>query len=603
MKRPVETQIPTQREALRYFVRLILLIRPYWRRLLQGLGLGLVIAAIGMVTPYLSKTFFDEVYPSRSVSLMHVLVIGTVVVGFSSALMGALRGYYSQVVTGRLTRTVSLMFFNHLQHLPVSFFDSHRVGEVMSRAGDIRNGLAQVSSVMQTVLVSGTYLLIVPPVLLTLNWKLAMLSMIALPMTTAISLASGQVIRRYTKRGAEVAAEFSAYQMEVLSHIRTVKSMAAEHHVYSRAGDQLEEGLRLQLKSGAFSTIVGIFSTLVQLTGMAIFTWYSWTLILRGELTLGGFIAFSAYLGYLTGPVGQFAGLFVGFQQTAVTLGRAFEYLDTEPEQDPAEAYQPSPAPHRQVRGLLEFSRVSFGYDVDRRVLHDVSLTIPAGSTTSIVGPSGAGKSSMLRLICRMSEPDTGQLALDGVPLRAYALPELRRQVGVVWQEFSLMRGTVWDNITFGIPDADPADVREAVRICRLEALISDLPEGLDTPVAEWGASLSGGQRQRLAIARALVRNTPVLLLDEATSQIDVETEEELLRDLFASIRGRTIVVVTHRIATAALADQICLLNAGRVESIGAHKQLVAESESYRRMLRAAGVTEEPRQLRVVGSA
>ncbi|HEV7586966.1 MAG TPA: ABC transporter ATP-binding protein, partial [Longimicrobium sp.] len=315
--------------------------------------------------------------------------------------------------------------------------------------------------------------------------------------------------------------------------------------------------------------------------------------------TLGTYIAFTAYMGYLYNPLQQITGLFSDFQQTAVNLGRMFEYLDSPVEQDPAGAYLP-PAPVTHViEGDVRLRDLSFGYSEEKRVLHDVNLHFPRGTITAVVGPSGAGKSSLLRLITRMEEPDAGQVFVDGSPVTAMPLADLRRQVSVVWQEFGLMQGTVWENLTLGTDAPTRARVDDAVRLCRLDGLVAELPNGYETSVAEWGATLSGGQRQRMAIARALVRDTPVLLLDEATSNIDMQTETEILRDLFARVGGKTVIFVTHRVQTAALADQICVIDAGRVVGVGTDAELMRDCEPYRLLHGGAG-PDEGRLLRAV---
>ncbi|MGH7712158.1 MAG: ATP-binding cassette domain-containing protein, partial [Gemmatimonadaceae bacterium] len=213
----------------------------------------------------------------------------------------------------------------------------------------------------------------------------------------------------------------------------------------------------------------------------------------------------------------------------------------------------------------------------------------------SIIGPNGAGKSTLLRLLVRMEEPQSGLIAIDGTPLSRYTLPDLRRQIAVVWQEYTLMRGTVWDNVTFGLPEVSFEAVEEAMRLCGLDALVRDLPAGYQTEVAEWGANLSGGQRQRIAIARALVRNTPIVILDEATSQIDVESERQLLRALCVRLRGRTVLFATHRLATAAVADRVLVLEHGRLTAQGTHEYLVTENDAYRRLMELSTASQTTR--------
>jgi ABC-type bacteriocin/lantibiotic exporter with double-glycine peptidase domain len=599
---PTQTaDIPPLREAFQQFMRLLRLIRGYWSALGKGMVLGLVLGLFGMITPYLSKLLIDEVYPTRNLTLMEVLVVGILVVAVASSVMSAIRSYFTSYTTNHLANATSLLFFNHLQHLRTRFFDEHRVGEIISRFADVRNSLNSVARVFETLFVNGVYLIIVPPFLFLLQWKLAIVSLITIPLTVIITTMSARLLRRFWKKSAEAYAELGAFQVEVLSHIRTLKSMALEHSVYERARAQIQSALQVQLKAGGLSQVFGTLTSVVRALGTAVFTWYGWTLIVKGEMSLGDYIAFTAYMGYLYNPLQQITGLFSDFQQTAVNLGRMFEYLDMPVEQDPANAYTaPGPIAHL-IEGDVRMRDVSFGYNAEKRVLHDITVNFPRGRITAIVGPSGAGKSSLLRLVLRMEEPDSGQVFIDGSPVTTLPMVDLRRQVSVVWQEFALMQGTIWDNLTLGSENASRAAVDDAVRLCRLETLVAELPNGYETSVAEWGATLSGGQRQRMALARALIRDTPVLLLDEATSNIDMQTETEILRDLFSRLADKTVIFVTHRVQTAALADQIVVVEAGRIVGVGPHAELMQGSETYR-ALHGGGNVDEVRRLRAVPS-
>jgi ABC-type bacteriocin/lantibiotic exporter with double-glycine peptidase domain len=407
--------------------------------------------------------------------------------------------------------------------------------------------------------------------------------------------------RRYLKQSAEAAAELGAIQIEVLSQIRTFKAMGLEHKVFADTREQTYEVMHAQLKAGAVSGVVSLGTGVIRAAGTAAFTLYAWTLILRGDISLGGFVAFSAYLGYLVGPVGQVAGLFADFQQMSVALGRAFEYLDLETEHEPVASYSRALRPAVPLRGEICLERVSFAYNADRPVLIDVSLACSPGTVTAIVGTSGAGKSSVLRLLCRMGTVSQGSIKIDGRPIEQIPHAELRTQLAVVWQEPALFRGTIWENLTIGLKDPTRAEVQDAVNACQLGDLIETLPSGYDTAIAEWGATLSGGQRQRFSIARALLRESPILLLDEATSQVDVGTEQEVLREIIPRARWKTVIFVTHRVTTAAIADQICVLESGRVAAVGTHDELAARDATYGRMLQASSAGEDLRRLRILG--
>jgi ABC-type multidrug transport system fused ATPase/permease subunit len=366
----------------------------------------------------------------------------------------------------------------------------------------------------------------------------------------------------------------------------------------------MKGALTVQLKAGGYGQIFNGLNGMIRAAGTALYTWYAWRLIIAGEMTLGDYIAFSAYVGYLYNPLAQITTLFSDFQQSAVNLGRMFEYLDAPTEQDPSLAYAPTPPIQHVLEGDIHLRDLAFGYSAEKTVLHDVTLHFPRGTITSVVGHSGVGKSSLLRLITRMEEPTAGQVFFDGVPATSISLPDLRRQVSVVWQEFAMMQGNIWDNLTMGAENPTRAEVDDAVRLCRLESLIKELPQGYETPVGEWGSTLSGGQRQRLSLARALIRDSRILLLDEATSNIDMATEMEILRDLFSRVEGKTVIYVTHRVSTAALADQIVVMERGTVVATGSHADLQRDSEAYRQLLGTGdAVADDGRRLRAVAPA
>ena len=576
-------------------LRLLRLARPYWSGLARGFGLGLLVAVIGLVPPLIAKLYFDSVYPSRDFGLLRVLVFAALTIGMTSSLVATLRNYYTNVVGVRLSSATALMYFNHLQHLPTGFFDDHRVGEVMSRLGDMRSSLGTITRIIDTVVLNGIFLLIVPPFLALLSWKLMLIALMTTPITVSLSTMSSRYIRRLMKDNAESAAELGAVQYEVLTQIRTFKSMGAESAVFQAIRERTQQVVKTQLRANGLSMAVGGLNTIVGLAGTAVYTWFAWTLILKGEISLGSFVAFSAYLAYLTGPVGQLAGLFADFQQTAVALARTFEYLDIAPEQPTQTAFATASAPTHILSGDIRFVEASLHYQSHRRVLHEVSALFPFGEVTAVVGSSGAGKSSLLRMIARMPGPDTGTVFFGETSSADIPLHELRRQVGVVWQEPALFRGSVWENLTFGLHDVSPAAVARAMRTCQLSDVMAELAEGYETQVAELGATLSGGQRQRFAIARALLRKTPVLLLDEATSQLDVQTEEALLRAIFEEVKGTTLIFTTHRLATAALADVVCVLEHGRVAEIGSPRHLMEAGGIYAGMMRLSQVDETRR--------
>jgi ABC-type bacteriocin/lantibiotic exporter with double-glycine peptidase domain len=578
---------PPVREALNQYLRLLVLVRPYWGSLVRSVLLGLVVGLVGMAPPYLSKLLIDEVYPSRDATLMEVLVVGLLALTVTVAAMDGIRRYFQTHVSARLTNAAALLFFNHVQHLRPRFFEQRQVGEVMSRFGDVRMALSNVSRGLGTVFVQGAYLLLVPPFLFLLEWRLALVVMAFAPVTIAVTLLSGRIMRTYYQRMAEAYADLRGYEVEVMSQMRSLKVLSIEHLTFARASRQSDVALEHELRTGVVTEGFNFLTTLVGALGTAALTWYGWTLILRQETTLGTYIAFMAYVVFFSQPLMRISQMFALMQQSAVSLARMFEYLDEPAEQDPVAAYgEPGPVRHR-LGGRVELRDVAFGYTAQEPVLRGINLVLEPGELTAVVGQSGTGKSSLLRLVCRFEEPVEGNVLYDGISGGEILLKDVRRQIAVVWQDASLLRGTIWENLTLGVPNPGREAVDDVVGLLRLDELLARLPRGYDTPVAEWGASLSGGQRQRVALARALIRDTPILLMDEATSNIDQQTESAILKDLFARRANRTTVFVTHRVATAAAADKICVMREGRIVGLGAHESLLESCGTYIDMVNA----------------
>lgn len=586
---------PSLRQAARQMLRLIRVVRPFWWPFLKGIVVALLLGLVGMVTPWGTKLLVDDVYPQRDVALMHVVVLGLLVVGLTSTVMGTMHSYFSLYINTHLSNATRLMFFNHLQHLPMRFFDNHQVGEINSRFQDLGRALEAIGRVIHTVFVQGVYLVLVPPVLFLFDWRLASIALISVPLTVSVTAFTGAILRRRWQRASEAFADLNAFQIETLSHVRTFKTMGLEGSIYRRGRTMIEHAMAQQIQAGGLGQAFGMINGVLRGLNTALFTWFGWSLILRGDITLGDFLAFSAYLGYLYGPIQQVIQLFSDFQQSAVHLDRMWEYLDSPTEQEPQRAFEATGSPRQILEGNFRLRDVRFGYREDQPVLQDVSLDFPAGQVTALVGVSGSGKTSLLRLLAGLERPDEGTVTVDEHPIDVDFLPDLRQQIAVVWQDVSLIKGTLWENLVLGSSEPSPAAVEHAIRLCGLRDVVDDMPEGLQTSVAEWGSSLSAGQRQRVALARAVLRQAPILLLDEATANIDVETEMAILRQVFLEKRDAAIIFVTHRLASATLADRICVLENGRLVGTGGHDDLLATCSTYRRLHAAAnGLLDGP---------
>jgi ABC-type bacteriocin/lantibiotic exporter with double-glycine peptidase domain len=579
----------TLRESIRLTGRLAAIAQPYWGDLARSMAVGMLASALSLIPPYLSKILIDEAYPSRDLRLVPVIVTAVVIATLTANGLDIARRFFVISVTGRLTTAFGLMAFNHIQHLPLQFFAERQTGEVLSRVGELRSGLMSLSGGLLNAMMNAAPLLLIPPLLLVINWRLALLSLSVYPLTAAITLVSGSLLRKCWKVSAEATAAQNAFQVEALTQIRAVKMGSLEPFQYQRASEVAYTALRAHLRANGMGLTVGLASNVARIVTTAAFTYYAWILIISGGLSLGEFILFSSYLGLLAGPVGQISGFAGTFQQVAVTLSRSFEILDRSTELDPSQALANSFPVRVALRGEIVFKNVHFGYAPGQPVLQGVSLVIPAGTSTAIVGASGAGKTSLLQLVFRTIVPNTGQILVDGRPLTRYDLADFRRQIAVASQDAALFRGTVRENLTFGLQSVSDGAIEDVIRACKLESLLERLPAGLNTVLGESGATISGGQRQRLALARALLRGAPLVILDEALSQIDSRMEEQIVSDLLTRVRGQTVLMVTHRLSAAACADQIVLVVDGRVTAIGPHDTLLGHL-AYRQLIDSSTV-------------
>lgn len=557
--------LPTIRESLARMRRTALLLRPYWGRYAGLIGLGLVLGAIGLVGPLLTKLLIDGVYPTGDITLLQLLVGAIFVHSVVSALVSSVRGYYTRVVSARLQADTSVFLVNHLHHLPLRFFERMPVGDILSRFGDLRSSLRSVASLFDLVFLRGVYLVLIPPVLFVMSWPLALVAFATVPLTSAVNVGVARALRRRWKAVAEAGAELQAINVETVSHIRLLKGMGLERESFRRTVAAATAARDQGIAVARLSVLLGVANTLVRTAGTAAFTYVGWRLVVGSGLTLGSFLAFTAYLAMVRRPLAEATSLISRFQQTAVMLDRIFEVLEEATEADPLRLYDPAYAPAAiAFDGSIRLENVRFEYPDGAFTLSVPDLEFPASAVTGIVGTSGSGKSTLLRLLAAIEAPSHGTIWYGARRHDELPLDARRRSVAVAWQNPELLRGSLRTNLVVGIDDASEADLERVIEVCRLGDFVASLPEGLDTPVSEWGATLSGGQQQRLSLARALARRAPVVLLDEITSNLDPETEELVMQGLGTYLRGTTVVLVSHRPSTIQHVDRVVEMSAGR---------------------------------------
>lgn len=485
----------------------------------------------------------------------------------------------------RLLYELRLRVFSHLQRLSLDFFTGEKAGRLMTRMTSDIDALAVLfQDGLVNLAVQGLTLVVITTVLVAMSPTLALITILGVvPVMLALTWwfrgASDRGYAAVRDRIAEVLADLQ----ESLSGIRIITAHNRRRHNVVHHDNVLGEHLDANLVTARVGAIYGPASEAVGVLGQALVLGVGGWMVLDGRLTLGELTAFVLYLTAFFAPIQQLVQLYNTYQQGQAAVAKLRDLLGTEP----SVPERPDAVELPPVEGAIDLEHVTFGYEPDRPVLDDVSLHIAPGETFALVGPTGAGKSTIAKLVTRFYDPDRGVVRIDGHDLRDVTFASLRRQLGVVPQEPFLFHGTVRDNIAFARPDAPEAELERACWLTGLDELLARLPDGLDSPVHERGASLSSGERQLLALARAFVAQPRVLVLDEATSNLDLRSEATVERALDVLLEGRTAIVIAHRLATAMRADRIAVVDDGGIVELGTHDELVALGGRYAAMYEA----------------
>ncbi|MST32391.1 ATP-binding cassette domain-containing protein [Acidimicrobiaceae bacterium USS-CC1] len=517
-----------------------------------------------------------------------VAVLG-VVQGLASGVRRRNNGLSSRRVEAELRKR----FFTRLLGLDVAYHDQVNRGQLLSR---VTNDLFQIQAFISSApaLIGNAFAVAtVAVILLVLSPVLGGVALVMLPIIVLTSKKYSGTVRPALGTLQRERGELAGVVEEAISGIRAVKGFGAEGVLEDRLGHQADavrdEAMAVVRTRATYSPYLNV----VPLVELVAINWVGGYLVLHHHITIGLLLAFNTYLVLLTGPL-QSIGWFVVQLQRALVSSRRIEaimHLEPTITEPPAEQASPLPEGH----GAVRFRGVSFGYpDAPRPVLDDFDLDIEGGEVIALVGPTGSGKSTVAALIARLYDPGTGSITLDGVDLRHLPVTAVRAAVGVVFEDNFLFDGTVADNLRVGRAGASDVELREAARLAQAAEFVDALPDGYDTLIGERGMSLSGGQRQRLALARAILARPRVLVLDDATSAVDAAKEREILEGIGALMGDRTIVIISHRAATIALADRVVLLDAGQVVATGSHQQLLRSSGRYRQVLGLSGGAERP---------
>ncbi|MGE3267713.1 MAG: ABC transporter ATP-binding protein [Chloroflexota bacterium] len=563
---------------------------PLWRIWLPLSVLTTALPLAVLALPLLEKHLLDEVVVPGRLDLLPLTVIAYAAF-WSVAMLGQnlsaiLRAYLGE----RLTQHLRRRLFDHCTALSVSFSRKEHSARTMTL---FVNDAPMLANFLNSTIILGIASLVTlvgsVALMLALNWQLALATGIAPIVLAGITWTVTRPLRPAARRAQDMASELNERLQEHLIGIREVVAFGRERAQQERFSTTLQELLRLRMRVTMFDTAVQTGQSIFSIAVTIVILGYGSYLIIEGDTTIGTLLAMRTLFSLVFQPISILVGSIGGIQQALSAADRVYEVLDRRPEvMDAGTTRMPLP-----TTGAVELDNVSFSYVPGQPVLRNISLKAEPGEVIALVGPSGAGKTTLASLIARFSDPDLGRILLDGSDLRTLPLADVRKQIGIVFQDTFLFADTIRANIAFGCESAVEADIIAAARAANAWEIIEQLPDGLDTYVGERGVRLSEGQKQRLAIARALLRKPRILILDEPTSALDARSEHLLQSALENLMRDRTTFVIAHRLATVRRADQILVLDRGRVVETGSHAQLLARGGLYRELfdLQLGGIT------------
>ena len=554
-------------------------LRPYWARGAEAAIAACLEVILSLPLPLLSIYIVDYVIGEGNTVALHVICMFLILLTPLGMVLSLVQEYTLKAFARRVMLDLRMALFRHLQKMPFPFLKRTQTGYLASRVSDdvglldsllARTYISIVSSFV--VLAFGVF------IIFYMNWRLSLVSLAVLPFVVANDIVAGKKLRERNVALQEARAMAMSKTVESIEGFPVMRAFRREKFELRKIFRARRREIEAEVQVGVVECITNSVGGFLNSLGTILILWYGAYEIIKGHLTLGQYVAFSSFLRYLYGPARTLSKLYIDAQRGLAALERIFQIMDLKPQDS---------GPGRPVRfseGRIDLCDVSFRYDSGPPVLNGVNCRIEPGETVALVGPSGAGKTTLVHLICGLLEPSEGRVLIDGYDLEEIDPKSLRDQISIVEQDVFLFQGSIADNIRYGKPDATEDEVAYAGRLANLEDFVSKLPDGYHTQLGQLARTISGGERQRIALARALIRNPKILILDEAMSALDAESESAVQEAIRRAMKGRTTILVAHRLSTVMVADRVFVLEGGRIVEEGDPRELVQNGTAFRKL-------------------
>jgi len=589
-------------------------LQPHWKALALALLAVVGESGANLAQPWPLKIVLDYLLQSKKpphwmalplhwigpnrLAILNFAVLAVAIIAIVGAISSYLENYLTTSVGQSVMHDLRRTLYHHIHRLSLAEHDEKRTGDLIGRVTtDIEAIQSFIATALLGIVNSLLTLVGIIVIMLFLNWRFTLISLAIAPLLFVVVYIFTRRIKKASRAVRKTQSELLSIVQEVFSSIRVVKAFAREDYEERRFERQSLENVETALMARNLKGLLAPIVDVIVAIGTCLMLGYGARLVLAGQLTAGDLVVFLLYLGMMYKPMRDLSKMTDTISKAEVGFDRIREVLETES----GMRDQPRARRAGRFQGKIEFDKVSFGYNPDQLILKDVSFKIEPGQIAAFVGPTGGGKTTIISLIARFYDPLSGQVKIDGTHIRNYTMKSLREQISFVLQETLLFRAPIWENIAYGRPEANRAEIIRAAKLANAHEFIEGMPEGYDTMVGERGVTLSGGQRQRIAIARAVIRNTPILVLDEPTSGLDAVSEQAVFEALDRLMEGKTSIVIAHHLATIRRAGIIFVVKDNTLVERGTHDELLAAGGVYSELHEVQFRKEDPGAVAVKG--